>query len=139
MLIQEGVDTIILAKFYWYVVQAVLLFGAETWVLLVAMLKKLEGVHVGFLQHTRGMKAQRLGDAIWKKEGQYRVLQAAGTEPLREYIDKRQEAVAEWVDLRTIFEVYKMDLVYAGGGRLRELWWHQKAAEKQLGARLKKN
>ena len=49
LLRQEGVDTIILAKFYWYVVQAVLLFGAETWVLLVAMLKKLEGVHVGFL------------------------------------------------------------------------------------------
>ena len=35
--------------FYWVVVQAVLLFGAETWVLLAAMSRKLEGVHVGFL------------------------------------------------------------------------------------------
>ena len=69
------------------------------------MLKKLEGVYVGFLQQMTGMKAQRLGDVIWKKEGQDRVLQAAGTELVREYINKRQETVAEWVALRPIFEV----------------------------------
>ena len=34
---------------YWAVVQAILLFGAETWVLLAAMSRNLEGVHVGFL------------------------------------------------------------------------------------------
>ena len=122
MLRQEGVDTIILAKFYWYVVQAVLLFGDKTWVMLVAMLKKIEGVHVGFLQQMTGMKAQRLGDVIWKKEGQDRVLQAAVTELLREYINKRQETVAEWVALRPIFKVCAKYLGYAGEGKLREPW-----------------
>ena len=42
-------DPITSEKFYRAVVQAVLLFGAETWVLLSAMLNKIEGVHVGFL------------------------------------------------------------------------------------------
>ena len=62
LLMQEGADPIILAKFYWAMVQAVLLFGAKTLVMSAAMLKKLEGVHVGFLQQVIGMKARRLGD-----------------------------------------------------------------------------
>ena len=52
------------------------------------------------------MTARRLREVAWRKEGQYRVLQAAGTEPLREYIDKKQETVVEWVALRPIFEVF---------------------------------
>ena len=40
---------IILTKFYREVVQAVLLFRAETWVLSEAIINKLEGIHVGFL------------------------------------------------------------------------------------------
>ena len=31
--------------------------------------KKLEGVHVGFLQQVTGKKARRLGDDTWRKEG----------------------------------------------------------------------
>ena len=59
---REGADPITLEKFYRAVVQAVLLFGAKTWVLLVERLNNIEGVHVGFMQQMTGMKAQRLGD-----------------------------------------------------------------------------
>ena len=50
LLRSEEVDLIVSAKFYRAVVQAVLLFGAETWFLTAEMLQKIEGVHVGFLQ-----------------------------------------------------------------------------------------
>ena len=43
LLRREGADPILSKKFYPVVVQAVLLFGAETWVLLAAMLKKSRG------------------------------------------------------------------------------------------------
>ena len=59
---REGAEPIVSSKFYRYVVQAVLLFGAETWVLKAAMMQKLEGVHVGFLRKVTGMKARNLGD-----------------------------------------------------------------------------
>ena len=49
MLRQEGADPTIPENFYRAVVQAVLLFGAKTWVLLAAMLQNIEGVQVGFL------------------------------------------------------------------------------------------
>ena len=39
------------------VVQAVLLFGSETWVLPAAKLEKLEGSHISFLPQVTGMKA----------------------------------------------------------------------------------
>ena len=51
----------------------------------------------------------------------------AGTKPLREYINKRQATVAEWVDLRPIFEVCAKDTRYAGGGKFCEPWWWQEA------------
>ena len=80
---REGADPIVAASFYRAVVQAVLLFGAGTWVLTETMLEKLEGVHVGFLRQVVGKSARKLGVDTWKKEGGKRVLQAIGTKPLR--------------------------------------------------------
>ena len=59
---REGADPRTSETFYRAVVQVVLLFGSKTWVLLSAMLNKLEGLHMGFLQREMGMKARRLGD-----------------------------------------------------------------------------
>ena len=53
----EGADPIILTKFYQAVFQAVQLFEGGTWVLLSEMLKKIEGVLMGFLQQVTWMKA----------------------------------------------------------------------------------
>ena len=45
----EREDPILSEKFYWEVVQAVLLFGSKTWVMSGEILKNIEGVHMGFL------------------------------------------------------------------------------------------
>ena len=74
--------------------------------MMTAMLQKTEGVHVGFLGQVTGMKVWRLGEKTWKNDGVDRVIQATGTKHLREYINKRQVAVAEWVALHQTFEVY---------------------------------
>ena len=105
--------------------------------MLSAMPKKLKGAHVDLLRQVTGMKERRIGDKTWTKEGTDRVLQAAGTKPLREYIDKRQATVAEWVALRPIFEVCAKKTGYEGGGKLHEPWWRQAAVEQQLEATLK--
>ena len=62
LLSRYGVDPIILEKYYRAVVQAVLLFGSETWVLTAEIMQNLEGVHVVFLCQITGMKARRLGE-----------------------------------------------------------------------------
>ena len=116
LLRREGSDPIISENFYRTVVQAVLIFGSKTWVLMAAMMQNIEGVHVGFLRKVAGKKARRIGDETWQKEGADSVLQAAGTKPLMEYTKKRQAVVVEWVALRPIFEVCVKETGYMGGG-----------------------
>ena len=94
-----------LRKKYHTVLQAVLLFGVETWVLLAPMTYRLEGVHVGFLQQVTKSKAKTLRDELWRKAATEKLLQGATTQPLQTYFDRRQAIVAEWVALRPIFDV----------------------------------
>ena len=49
LLQQEGVYPKVLASFYRAVVQAILFYGSETWVLSESMAKRIEGTHTGFL------------------------------------------------------------------------------------------
>ena len=65
LLRREGVEPRVLEMFYRAVVQAVLLFGAEIWVLLASISKKLEDNHVGFLKQVTEKKAKR------QREGNY--------------------------------------------------------------------
>ena len=58
MLQREGAETAISAKFYRVVIQTVLLFGAETWVLLVPMAQSLEGFNVVFLIQVTKLKGK---------------------------------------------------------------------------------
>ena len=45
--------------------------------------------------------------------------------------------VAEWVDIRPIFEVFANEMGYKGGERFRDQWWRQAAVEQQLKDTLK--
>ena len=115
----EGAESTISEKFYRAVVQSVLLFVSETWVLPAAMMQKINVINVGFLQQVIGKKAIRLGDKNWRKEGAESVLQAAGKKTLNDYIIKSQATVAEWVSLRSIFEVCAKETGYEGEGRFQ--------------------
>ena len=94
LLMREGTDPHVLAMFYWEVVQEVLIFGAETWVLLAAMYRNLEVVHVGFLRQITGHKEKRQRGGNWRSVVAAKVLKEAGTRSLGVYIEKRQAIVA---------------------------------------------
>ena len=47
-------------------------------------------------------------------------------------MDRKQETVAEWEDLRPIFNVCTRDTGYKGGVKLWVWWWRQAPADKQL-------
>ena len=87
-------DPIISSKFYLLVVQAVRLFGSETWVLTVAMMQNPKGTHSDFLRPVTGNKACILVEDNCRKEGADSVIQVVVGKPLRDYINKRQATVA---------------------------------------------
>ena len=53
-------DPTISENFYRAVVQSVLIFGSEIWVLMEAIMQNIEGVCVGFPRQVTGEKAQRI-------------------------------------------------------------------------------
>ena len=59
LLWREGAKTTVSKKFYRAVVQAVLLFGVETWVLTETMSQRIEGAHVTFLRHITRKQVMR--------------------------------------------------------------------------------
>ena len=90
--------------FYQAVVQVVLLFGSETWVLLSAMSRKLEGVHMGFLRQVMGKKYKQQRDGTCRSAAAAKALKEAGNKTLEAYIDKWQATVAEWLELIPILD-----------------------------------
>ena len=85
--------------------QAVILFGAETWVLSAPMVHRLEEVYMGFLRQVTKSKEKRLRDRLWWKAASNKVIQGVETQPLQTYLNRRQVTVTEWVALRPIFDV----------------------------------
>ena len=54
LLRRGGADPRVSEMFYRVVAQAALLFGFDTWVLLTATKRKVEGANMGFLKHITG-------------------------------------------------------------------------------------
>ena len=67
--------------------------------------KKLEGIHVGFLKQVTGEKTRIKNGRYWWRAKSYNMLQEVGMQPLQTYIDRIQETVEDWLALRTILEV----------------------------------
>ena len=53
----EGEENMVSALSYLAVIQMVLLFGSESWALSDAMMRAVEGIHVGFLCQITGKRA----------------------------------------------------------------------------------
>ena len=69
LLRREGAKHKVSEIFYRVVVQEILLYGSETWVLSVSMTKKLEGTQTEFLRLITGKRARRLGYRTWETPG----------------------------------------------------------------------
>ena len=111
--------------FYRAVVQAIILYGLETWVLSASMEKRIEGTHTEFLRMITGKRSNNLGDRIWETPGEEGIQEATGNQSDRICIEQKKANVAQWVALRPLFEVCARDTGYDGGGRRRKVWWRQ--------------
>ena len=95
LLQQEGADPNVLSSFYREVVQAILLYGSETWVLLASMAKRIEGTHTEFLQMITGKRAKHLEDGTWETPGVEGIQEASGNQPSRVYIERRKATMVQ--------------------------------------------
>ena len=74
------------ALFYRAVIQVVLIFELESWVLSYVIMRLMEGSHVGFLRYITGNHARRQANGEWETPAEEEVLKLVGTKLEDEYI-----------------------------------------------------
>ena len=83
------------------------------------MIQRLEGAHVSFLWQATRENATRKMDGSWQQVTAESVLQGAGTQTFRKYVDRRQATVAEWLNTQTILTFMREIQVTREGGYSR--------------------
>ena len=80
LLRQEGGGRRVSNLLYRVVVHTVLLFGLESWVMSDAMMKSVDGTHMGFLRQITRKQARRKADRAWGKPVSDEILRAMCTQ-----------------------------------------------------------
>ena len=112
-------------KFFQAVVQAVLLYGSESWDLRGALLKQLRGFQIRAAWRMNRIHRPREDEAgVWRYPKREDALKECGLKDVLEYIEARRATVARFVVDRPVFEACR------GGERLRgstprQYWWEQ--------------
>jgi len=108
--------------FYKATVQAVLLFGSETWCLTPAALKSPEGFHLrAAWRMASANKPHQESDNSWRYPDTPAVMEEVGLHPIAHYVEVRRQTIASYIVNRTLFNCC------VNGERRRgtnpHLWW----------------
>ena len=91
--------------FYKATIQAVLLFGSETWNLVPSGMACLEGFHLRAAWRMSGTRPWKRPDSMWKYPNLEKVLQDVGLQSISHYIGVRRQHIANFIVNRTIFQL----------------------------------
>ena len=122
----ENASPRVCGMFYKATVQAVLLYGSETWNLTPSAMKKLEGFHIrSAYRMARDNKPQC--DPLtkdWTYPLSKDVLEEVGLFTIEHYIEVRRQTICNYIVDRPIFS-HCMDGVRKRGTSPRQWWWEQ--------------
>ena len=90
---------------YKSVAQKVLLYGSESWGVIGAILKVLDGFHHREAQRITGMKAWHAEYGDWEYPSVDDALEAAGLWPIKEYTQIWQATISAKLACRPIYEI----------------------------------
>ena len=128
VLISEGVDARTLGHTYLTVVQSVLVYGSETWVLTRYMKRVLGGFHHRLAHRLTGIKPQKRWDIGWFYLLLEDAMAEAGLQEVETYVSRRQNTLSQYIATRPI-----MDLCLAVkrrlGPRVEMRWWEQEGLD----------
>jgi hypothetical protein len=120
----ENASPKVCCVFYKATIQAVLLFGSETWKLSPSSLKSLEGFHIRAACRMAGMQPARNPDGTWTYPNSKEVLKMVRLKTINHYIGVRIETIARFIVDQPLFA-----LCWEGGRRRgsarRTFWWEQ--------------
>jgi hypothetical protein len=125
ILARDGATPRVSRMFYKAVVQSILLFGSETWVMTNPMLKALESFHRRVACRIAGKQPylhRRTGEWIYPPID--KVLEEVGLYSIEDYVQKRQNTVANYVATQPIFDLC-LEAERQSGSTSSRRWWEQ--------------
>ena len=102
---REGLYKRTAGRFYVEVVQAVLLFGSETWFMTPRLEKALEGFRHRAAWRIPGMVHKRQQDGMWVYPPIGAALEMVGLEEIGIYISRHQNTFAQYIVTRNIMDL----------------------------------
>ena len=102
---REGADLKVSRTFYIAFTQAVLLFGAETWVLMSRMEKVLDSLQSRVARKRVGRQPRGKKDRMWEYPPMAEALREAGMVGIRTSITRRQNMFAQYIATRPILDL----------------------------------
>ena len=105
VLTRENASPRVMGYFYKAVVQSVLLYGSETWVLSTRMLQLLESFHYRCARYISKMYIRKLPDSEqWDYPDRKQVLATCGLWTIKRYIECRKTTITSYAKSRPIYE-----------------------------------
>lgn len=120
----ENASPRVCGMFYKATVQAVLLYGSETWTLNPAMVRSLEGFHLRAARRMTGLMPRKEANGSWTYPEAEGVLKKAGLYTITAYIAVRRTTILKYVSDRPIYELCREAERKRGTGT-RQYWWEQ--------------
>ena len=123
LLTREHASRRVMGYFYKAIVQAILLFGAETWVISSADMRKLRKFHRSCARFITNRHRTKNADGTWTHPSSALVLEDAGLFEIDHYIQQRRDTIFSFVKDR---DIYQNCLGLEVDGRhVQQYWWKQ--------------
>ena len=119
-----GMDHRIAGYFYKVVVQTVLLYGSESWVISKTRLRMLESFHRRVARYLCRRHIRKLEDGTWEYPPSEEILEQAGLYTIQEYIQRRRDTITRYIRNRPIYTQCIRSHSLVGG--TKRFWWNQK-------------
>ena len=124
ILSREGADPKVSVNFYKAVAQAVLLFGAETWVLTPRMDRDLDCFQHRVARRITGRQPRRQGGGSWYYPPSAEAMGEAGFKGIRKSVTSMQNMVAQYIEMRPILDLCER-ATRRPEARVSRRWWEQ--------------
>ena len=136
---REGANAVCMSRFYLTIVQAVLLYGAESWAIFQRNMDLLKSFHWRSIRYMTGVHIAKQRDGAWFIPDHEELLRKCRLFPIETYIERRRGT------LRMYMEDYRAELLMEadrGRGHCRDphkiYWWNQRWIQKEEMANLSK-
>ena len=128
---REGANAVCMGRFYLVVVQAVLLYGSDSWTITEGNLKRIRSFHNRAVRYLTGKHSCKRNE-IWEYPNHQELCKETGILPIEKYIERRRGT------LRRYLETNRKDLLTKATQckphkhhPRKVLWWKQTWVGKQ--------